>query len=435
MCTISVVHKHRLHLLSSLVLVLAALLALPRSAQAQRIGAGDTIPAGQVVENDVLLTGTDVTVDGTVLGDVIALGTTVTVNGSIEGSLIAAGATGTVNGQIGGSVYLAGRTLVLGPSADVQGNVHFVGLLLDSRAGSQVARDLVVGTVRAQISGEIGRALRALILVLNFDGRIGHSVSGEMPQSEPGAAPASGSPLQAPGASMPGSRLLYVSLGPGKAPGDATLARASLFPVRLLAQEEPRTVAGILPEWLVIRLGEFVALLLVGGLALWLAPGPLGLLSTKLRTRPLPSLGYGLVGLAIFANAIAIAILLGVMILFIGIWLGGVSLWSLAFLFWGMAYSTLLFVLSAFALSVFFGTKVIVAYLAGGLILGRLAPSVARYRFLLLLLGAVLYILLRSIPTVGWVLELLIVIFGLGAIWVAWRDRRRSPEAAEAAGE
>jgi hypothetical protein len=99
-----------------------------------------------------------------------------------------------------------------------------------------------------------------------------------------------------------------------------------------------------------------------------------------------------------------------------------------------MAYSTLLFLLSAFALTVFFGSKVIVAYLAGSLILGRLAPKVAGYRFLLLLLGAVLYILLRSIPTVGWVIELLIVVFGLGAIWVAWRDRR-SPEAAEAPGE
>ena len=427
----STVRKHRISLLSSLLLALIAFLAIPRPAQAQRIGAGDTIPAGQVVENDVLLTGTDVTIDGTVLGDVIAIGTTLTINGSIEGSLIAVGATGTVNGEIGGSVYLAGRTLVLGPSANVQGNVHFVGLLLDSRAGSQVSRDLVVGALRAQVSGEIGRALRALILLLNFDGKIGYSLTGAIQESEPGTPPSGGTPPRVPGASLPSSRLLFVSLGPGKAPGDAALARASLFPLALSTKEDTRTVAGILPEWLVLRLGEFVALLLVGGLAVWLVPGRLGLFTEKLRAKPLPSLGYGLLGLAIFANAIAIAILLSIMILFIGIWLGGVSLWSLAFLFWGIAYSILLFVLSAFALTVFFGSKVVIAYLAGCLILGRLAPKVARYRFLLLLFGAVLYILLRSIPTVGWVIELLIVVFGVGAIWVAWRDGRVTPETVE----
>ena len=41
---------------------------------------------------------------------------------------------------------------------------------------------------------------------------------------------------------------------------------------------------------------------------------------------------------------------------------------------------------------------IIVAYLVGSAILGRWAPKVARYKILPLLLGLVIYILLRAIP-------------------------------------
>ena len=182
-------------------------------------------------------------------------------------------------------------------------------------------------------------------------------------------------------------------------------------------------------------MGEFVTLLIVGGLAVWLLPSQLRIWAGKVRRKPLPSFGFGLLAAIIFANATGVAILLAVMILFVGIWLGGISLWSLAFLFWGLAYSALTTVMSAFALTVFFGSKVIVAYMAGKLILSRLAPRAAEYRILFLLLGVVLYILLRSIPTVGWVIEILVVLFGLGAIWVAFRDRRSTAPPLEAGAD
>jgi cytoskeletal protein CcmA (bactofilin family) len=413
------------YLVPALVLLTVVTFALPSSAQAQWIAAGDTIPAGQVVDNDVLLYGNNVVVDGTVHGDVVAIGSTVTVNGVVDGSLVAVGRTMTVNGQVGGSVYSAARSLGLGPSSAVDGNLHFVGLLLDSKPGSKVARDLVVGSIRGQISGEIGRALRALILVLTFDGKIGYPIGGELDQPKTDSAPSGAYAPPAAGTADTGSTLLYISLGSRKVAGYAAPVRSALLPIRLQDQgEQARGIADILPEWLVARTGEFVTLLIVGVLALWLIPARLGGWAEKVRKKPLPSFGFGLLAAIIFANAIGVAILLAVMILFVGIWLGGISLWSLAFLFWGIAYSVLIMAMSAFALTVFFGSKVIVAYMAGKLILGWLAPRAAEYRILLLLLGVVLYILLRSIPTVGWIIEILVVIFGLGAIWVAFRDRR-----------
>jgi cytoskeletal protein CcmA (bactofilin family) len=309
---------------SALVLLAVALVAFPPSAQAQWIAIGSTIPAGQVVENDVLLYGNNVVVDGTVHGDVVAVSPTVTVNGTIDGSLVTVGRVVALNGTVGGSVYSLARTFELRPSSAVDGNLHFVGLLLDSQPGSVVARDLVVASVRGWVSGEIGRALRALILVLTFDGKIGYPVGGASGSPDLGAIPSAAQVPPAGGTASTGSTLLYVSLGTGKIAGYAAPIQDAFSPLLLQAEgDQPRLVQGILPEWLVARMGEFVTLLIVGGLALWLVPARLGGWAEKLRAKPLPALGSGVLILVIFANAIGISLLLAVMILFVGIWLGG----------------------------------------------------------------------------------------------------------------
>jgi hypothetical protein len=76
---------------------------------------------------------------------------------------------------------------------------------------------------------------------------------------------------------------------------------------------------------------------------------------------------------------------------------------------------------------------VIVAYLAGRLILERLAPRAAEYRIVVPLLGLILYALLRSIPTIGWVIEVIVIVLGLGAIWLGLR--KQGPPAPQTAGE
>jgi hypothetical protein len=218
--------------------------------------------------------------------------------------------------------------------------------------------------------------------------------------------------------------MFFVGAGGRKIVGYAAPLRELLTPPsRQNQDEEPGGRDTILPAWLVARMGELVALLLVGALAVWLIPSRLKGWTAQLRAKPLPAAGFGLLALAVFANGLVIALVLGALILVTGLWLGSVALWELAFLFWGIAYSCLILAFSLFALAVFYGSKVIVAYLVGGLILGRFAPRAAEYRILKLLLGLALYIVLRSIPTLGWVIEVIIMVLGLGAIWLAFRAK------------
>ncbi len=393
-----------------MVLVLAALvwLAVPQAARADWAIVGETVPAGQVVDNDVLAHGTDVVIDGVINGDLLAVGSTVTINGPISGSLVTVGSKVTVNGNVEGSIYAGSRTLELGPSADVVRNVHYVGLLLDSYSGSRIGRDLVVASVRGRVSSEIGRTLNAAVLLLTFQGRIGGIV--DVP--EEGAA--------LPARIESGDSLLFVGSSASRAIGLAAPSLNAWSP-----QQDERDVAGV-PEWLVARLGDLGALLVVGGLTIWLRPALIQRPAESLLHKPLPAAGFGLLALTLAVNAVAIAILLAALLLVVGIWLGGVLLWKLAFLLWGIGYPALTLTLSSFVLIILYGSKVVVADMAGTLILKNVAPQVldARRRFLPLLLGLVLYVILRSIPLLGWAISVIVTAFGLGAIWVALRDQR-----------
>ena len=413
------VHNLPARMALALAIIVVALFAVPQAAQAQWIVRGDTIPAGEVIENDVILTGTNVTVNGTVNGDVVAVGSSVSINGTTTGSLVVAGREVSLNGEVGGSVYVAGRTLRLGPASQIDHNVHFGGVLLDSAQGSKIGRDLVAASVRASIGSEIGRGLNAIIALLSFHGKIGFS-----PQE--GSAGELG--FWQPGTGEPSESLLFVGLGGQKVAGYAAPMRIPLF------QQSGESGGVGVPEWFVARLGELVALLLVGALAVWLLPSWLDRSAGSLRGRPLAATGYGVLAAIIFVNGIGIALLLAAMLVGVGLWLGSVTLWELAFLFWGIGFSLLVLAGSLFALAVFYGSKVIVAYLVGFLILKRLAPRAAAHRIVALLLGLAIYMLLRAIPHLGWVIEIVAIILGLGAIWlVAFRKREPVQAAGEAA--
>ena len=67
------------------VLIAAAFVVGPAAGQGLSIASA--VQAEEVINNDLLLTGFEGVIDGTVIGNVFATGKEVTVNGDIEGSL------------------------------------------------------------------------------------------------------------------------------------------------------------------------------------------------------------------------------------------------------------------------------------------------------------------------------------------------------------
>jgi hypothetical protein len=398
-------------------LVLLSLFTFTRSARAQEIMGGSRIPAGTIFDNDALLIGDDVILDGTVLGDVLAIGRTVTVNGNVDGSLVTLAETVIVNGEVDGSVFSGALTLEAGDQATIGRSAYFVGARLVTQPESQIGRDLVASTLGAQLNGNVGRDVKAVIGLIEIVDRAIQSFDIQpdlsdlrisvprAPEAEEATMAQGANPLTGLDRSKqaryvrPAGGLLY----------QATIQDEDQPPGEQANQNE--TIA-----WFQEQGRLLVQYLIVGALAAWIVPSRFYRWSDRLRHRPVASGLYGFVG---FITGFAGAVILFVLFLVTGIGLATIALNGLALATWSLGFSSTWLAFSVFLLFVIFLSKVIVSYLGGLLILERLAPRAARYWIWPLLLGLVLYVLLRAIPFLGLAVGLLATFFGLGAAILA----------------
>ena len=395
----------------------------PARAQGINISVDDTIASGEVVENDAFLAGTTVKVDGDVVGDVFAGGAVVEVNGNVDGSLFVVGQNVVINGAIGGSVYVAAVTLDLGPEAETGKNVYFIGASVATDEDAVIGRDLVVASMGANLSGEIGRNTVGMIgpweLFKWFMDLIGR------PVFEPGTSSSTANPyfrVEAQPVQFSGFIPQLNTLFPATVLNSVPVDAGKIIEADQLAQSGSGIDSEAITEWLRTILEEFITLLIFGLLGIWLFASFLKRSGEKLEKKPLKSTGIGLLGLVISVALIGVVILVALLILMLGIGLGAIGLWDLAWAVWGVGFSSLGLAFWLSLLFVSYGTKVIVAFLVGTLILRRLAPESLRYKILPLLLGLFIYVLLAWLPYFGWVVAVLVNAIGLGAAWLAYRD-------------
>ena len=169
----------------------------------------------------------------------------------------------------------------------------------------------------------------------------------------------------------------------------------------------------------------FAVLLVLGGLALWKIPAVLHKTVQVVKSQPLPSLGYGFVVVILGFSA---AFVIGLAILLLGIFFGVITLGALGKIVMGIGFSTLSLLMSIFLLLVSHGSKVVIAFLVGLWIVKWLAPNStpAGKNILALVVGSILYVVLRAIPVLGLLIGLVATLAGLGAIWLAAREWRQS---------
>jgi len=165
-------------------LIVCLLIAAIAPAYATEFRSGDSVSVepGEVIDDDLFIAGSSVTVAGTVTGDVLAAGQVVRITGPVGGSVMAAGQDVRVTGDVAGSVRAAGQTVTLGgdvgrnaaaagqtllvaETARIQRDLHAAGNLLDldGAVGRNVGMAASSGTVRGQIGGELrfeGNALK-----------------------------------------------------------------------------------------------------------------------------------------------------------------------------------------------------------------------------------------------------------------------------------
>jgi hypothetical protein len=422
-------HKKRLfRTLLTLFISVIVILGAHDTAKADGIITDGQVPAGQTVENDAIAFSDKVTIDGNVNGDLIAFAGEVVINGDVTGSVLTIGRDITINGNVGGSVYSLGVNLDLGSASAINRNLYYGGIRLITDDGSSVERDMVVASLTAQLAGQPGRDLKAMIGLLQFIDIIREGVEDELESQDiPLPSPDSEeNDNQGTGIETNQPKLVFISYTPG-------YHAESISPHLSPNDKSPSPIAQIdtsriqneqLVEWVVDRVEAFLTYLIVGLIFMWVFPKYFNNWANKIRTSPLSVSGYGFLALIIALNGFIVFLVIAVLILVIGLGLGYLTLWQLAIYFWGIGFSGLVLAFSIYALFVFYVSKTIVAYMVGLLIIERFTQDPMKHKALVFALGLMLYVLLAAIPYFGWVVGIIATILGVGAVLLAFRESR-----------
>jgi hypothetical protein len=179
-------------------------------------------------------------------------------------------------------------------------------------------------------------------------------------------------------------------------------------------------------RWFLRNLRRLVALVVVGLLLAWLAPSWIKRPARALEAEPWPSLGLG--AATLFGFPVALFVLIGVIVL-LAILLGVLTLGNLvgSVVWLGIALVVALAVL--FGLIVTYLTKIVVGYWGGRLVLNAINPKWATNPVWPVLLGVLIVAILMAIPFVGWLLGLIITLFGLGTLWLLGRSEAGEAQA------
>lgn len=389
----------RVRIFITAICMVAVMFLYPASVQADNVFHTRAVPAGQVVDNDVFLTGEKPVLNGTVNGDVFIIGSNVTIAGEVNGNIIVVAKTIALPGKVNGNLYAAALELTQQPDSLIGRNLYALVLSLITEPRSAIGRDLKTVTMSANFQGQTERDTTAIIgpwelfkILRDF---FNQNIKGSFPASTPNQP-----------TSMSGN-LAWVSYSTGK-PHLAALQQTAQYSTQV--------------EWLLAALKSLVSFLVVGLLALWLFPSLFQGWVDQIKKKPLASAGYGTL---VLINGYLVPFLM--LVLLIGVFVGLLYL-SLPFLAWfflWVAVGLLVTVFSLFLVATVYVSKVIVAYLIGVFILSSVASNPLKYRVIPLLLGLLIYVPLASIPYVGFPIGLVMTLLGLGAIWLSWKQVRQ----------
>lgn len=426
--------------------------------QAAVVDEDGNVGAKEVIQDDLIIGGQNVIIDGTVNGAVLASAERIVVNGTINGDLFMFGQTvllaengkvsgnvfigaqsGEVRGKVGGSVFTGATSLLVGSQARIERNLYFGGYSLETLNGSVIKIDALVGAYQIIHAGEIQQNLKGGVAGAELKGKVGKDVKldvaapGEtgsnfwmfwyqpgMPKAiEPGlrVAPEAviggdltyTSPAEQASAiqARPKGQVIYQTPTPAeKAPQKSPLQRWEEHPVL-------KTLLGLVRN--------LIVLLILGGLALWLIPGIFHKTADMANAKPLPSAGVGILTLL---GGYAGAILAGLLLLAIGVILSPITLGGLSNAIFGIGFSALALLVAIFTLLVGYGSKLVVSFWVGKQLLEKTAPQTRNLHIWALVLGVALYAIVRAIPFIGWLIGLIATLIGLGAMWYTYQSRK-----------
>lgn len=454
---------------SALLIVMVGLLTAVPAVHASEINTNGIVKSGVTINDDLLLSGATVQMDGTVNGILVATGNSVVINGPVNGDLIALGQTVTLtenaaisgnvftlaqivtmDGKVTGSLAAASMSMTSGKTSTIQNNLYYGGYSLAQMKGSTTGRDIRAAVYQAILEGETGQDAVVYGEAVEVSGNIGRNA--EFIVGNPASDAQTSSPympnsgitrylkpgLRVNPMAVIGGVMNYTSKVNQASQIEATPAGGIVFhtpvPSEAEKQAEQTTPAPVVTTFSFLSTlsgfaGNLISLLLIGALLLWKFPSLLEQNVATAKEKPWASMLYGMI--TIIVGYFGLFLLLPVIIL-VSIIIGFITIGALSGPTAAIGLSAWATVFAVFSLAVFQVSKVIVAYLAGKWLFDRLAPA-STSNVWPMVIGVFIYALLCVIPLFSLLLEIVVVLLGVGAMWLVFKDKTARPGSVVAA--
>ncbi len=340
-----------------------------REERQERSAESSILPAGAVVNGDYFAFGSAAEIQGTVNGDVYAFAGQVRIDGQVDGDVLTSGGRIRISGQVAQDVRAAGGHITI--SGSIGRNLTVAGGNVELTSSATVRGGLVTAGGNVEVLAPIGGDSRIAAGSLEVGSRVGGNIDAAV-----------GTLHISSGAEIQGDVNYWSNDEAAISDGARIQGKIS----RKVPPEKPQVWPALLTGWIFVVLVSFVSTLLLGLLSLRFIPAFHRSATAILRERPWMSLGIGFVA-AVVTPMICI-------LLFAAVLTVPIALILLA------AFFILLYWSRIFAI-----TRI------GEAILRRRA----RGGYSPFILGLLVYYLLALIPVIGWLVVLLVVLFGLGA--------------------
>lgn len=421
------------------ILVLTLGLAVPVNAFEFKGGDVVVIDSGEVIDDDLYVTAATIEVHGTIKGDLIAMGSNIIISteGVVEGDIITGGQSVVINGKVMDDARIAGAVLTVGDKGQVGDDIVAAGYSLETKPGSKIGGDLLFAGAQALLEGFIGGDVKVNAGGVQLNGQIVGDAEfvvggqGEAPPFSPfqfipnmPAVPVIASGFSIGADTLIEGNLDYQSPQPADVPSWAVEGEVNFEEVETVDVDEGRepepTTAEKVWQWFLSNLRKFISLLIIGLLVAWLLSNLLEQAAAQLQAHPWPSLGWGAL---IYFGFYFVVMLVFILTIILMVLFSILTLAGIAWVIFGLGLVTILNMVLAFVIATSFLSKIILSYLGGRLVLERLKPEWALNIFWSFILGVTIFVILTAIPFIGWIVNVAVVFFGLGALFLLAKNR------------
>lgn len=359
-------------------------LAVPLPAFAFVRVSGQAVTFNERLDDDLYIAGGTVEVRGNVNGDVVAAGGTVGLFGPLSGGALVGGGTVTVGGPVGRSVRAAGGTVTL--EGRTAADAVVAGGTISVEPGAVIGRDLVAAGGKLHVSGSVGRNALLSGGTIVISGRVGGDVDAS-----------AGEIILLPTGRIQGRLRYAADQGVEIQPGAQVAGGVERIPLPPAPQRIYPAAFGFFG-----RVLELLWLLAIGVVALLAAPRGVTRVVERVRTQFGPSLLTGFV----------LMVVVPVAALVVAFTVVGIAL---------SAIGVLLYLATLYAGQIFTA-----AWLGDRILHGvRRGPGATVSPYATLILGTIVLVVLVTVPFVGWLIRLVALAVGFGALWAAvWATRR-----------